>query len=250
MEEWLIPWHERSRSGPIHDNFLWRSDNLYVMDNHRLALWCWWQHLDRESIGWDFVHIDQHEDALWQIEQPWKEYYEPSHKSNLDSFRKAKYPGTGDLMTNLYRWDVITSALLSMDGNKINKWIFATPTDEKNPLRVQGKQSIPPCELPALLDSMAKSDSRNPPIIIDIDLDYFTHFDSDGMIGGIPSTQYLQEINRALIQGLVNKRFGIITVALSPETTGSWELAEKLCWELLKDIPGIGGLRAGAPKYS
>ena len=60
---WLLPWKERGASGALKDNFLWRSERLYVMDNHRLALWCWFQHIE-EWHNWTYVHIDRHFDAL------------------------------------------------------------------------------------------------------------------------------------------------------------------------------------------
>lgn len=245
MEEWLIPWQERGRSGPVHDSFLWRSDSLYVMDNHRLALWCWWQHLDNEHMRWDFIHIDRHYDALWQKARPWLQHYDSTHKSSLDAFRQARFSKHGEEM-ELYRWDVITSALLTMHRDKIRQWIFVT-AEEGAPPAIQQMQFVRPWGLPALLRSMAKSNTENPPAIVDIDLDYFTHFDDDGSIGRVFSSQYLQEINQALIEGMANGGFGVVTIALSPSTTGSWQLAEELCWELLQGIPSVRILQAGVP---
>jgi hypothetical protein len=74
MGEWLIPWRERGYSGQVRDNLLWRLDRLYVMDNHRLALWCWWQRLP-ESERWHYLHVDCHYDALWHIFNPWIEHF-------------------------------------------------------------------------------------------------------------------------------------------------------------------------------
>ena len=44
-EEWLVPFKGRNTSGIYEQNFLWRDGAVYVMDNHRAALWCWIQHL-------------------------------------------------------------------------------------------------------------------------------------------------------------------------------------------------------------
>lgn len=44
--EWLVPFKGRCYSGHYEQNFLWRHGNVYVMDNHRTALWCWLQHVD------------------------------------------------------------------------------------------------------------------------------------------------------------------------------------------------------------
>jgi hypothetical protein len=41
--EWIVPFKRRNYSGATHQNFLCRHGNVFVMDNHRAALWCWLQ---------------------------------------------------------------------------------------------------------------------------------------------------------------------------------------------------------------
>ena len=248
MGQWLIEWKDRGCSGPVQDNFLWRSDRLYVMDNHRLALWCWWQHLDDHPRGWNYLHIDRHYDARWQREpaRPWSRFYSPSHKSDLSSFRQAKFSDKGVEM-NLYRWDAITSALWVLDkDDRIRSWAFATAGEGDAP-RVPNPEDINPWDLPARLRWMAKPSEEELSSIIDIDIDYFTYSRDDGLSGQVLSDQYLRELGSALSEGLANNRFGVVTVALSPSTTGSWQLAEELCWALLEGCPSLPELRAGAP---
>jgi hypothetical protein len=245
MGEWLIPWKERGRSGPVKDSFLWHSDRLYVMDNHRLALWCWWQHLDNDRRGWNFFHVDRHYDALWQRARPWLDYHNPNHRLDLNSFRQAKFSEQGEEL-NLYRWDVIISALLTLDGKKIHRWVFATAGLGESP-PISNLEFINPWNLPAQLRWMATPNGEELPSIIDIDLDYFTYFDDNGFFGRVFSDQYLRELSSTLGEGLTNKRFGVVTVALSPTTTGSWQLAEELCWALLESHPDLPELREGAP---
>ncbi|MFH0870951.1 MAG: hypothetical protein V1878_00445 [bacterium] len=215
------------------------------MDNHRLALWCWWQHLDNDPRGWNFLHIDRHYDALWQRARPWLKHHNPSHRSDLSSFRQAKFSEQGEEL-ELYRWDVITSALLALDGDKIHNWAFATAA-EGEPPPIPDLQTIDPWNLPARLRWMAKPSEEDLSSIIDIDIDYFTHLDDDGLFGGVFSDQYLRELGSALGEGLTNDSFGVVTVALSPSITGSWQLAEELCWALLEGYPSLPELRAGAP---
>lgn len=245
MGNWLIPWNERGRSGPIHDSFLWCSDRMYVMDNHRLAPWCWWQHLDNEPQGWNFLHIDRHYDALWQTACPWQDHYDQSHRSDLDAYRLARFTD-GDTEFELYRWDNITSTLLVLDGERIHSWGFAT-AGKGEPLHVPNSQTIDPWNLPAYLRWAAEPNEQAHPFIIDMDLDFFTHCDADGHKGQVFSDQYLHELGSALVAGLTNKTIGVVTVALSPSTTGSWELAEELCWTLLDEYPDIRELRMSAP---
>lgn len=39
--------------------FLWKTDNVYVMDNHLAAAWYWMQECKADS-RYNFLHIDRH----------------------------------------------------------------------------------------------------------------------------------------------------------------------------------------------
>ena len=59
---WIIPFKGRYAEDSTKDiSFLWKFNNIYIMDNHRLALWCQLQHFD-ESRKYDIHHIDAHYD--------------------------------------------------------------------------------------------------------------------------------------------------------------------------------------------
>lgn len=246
MGTWHIPWRERGRSGPVHDSFLWQDDRLYVMDNHRLALWCWWQHLD-ESPRWSFHHIDRHFDALWQIYNPWPEHFRPEHRTDLDAFRRATFE-TGDGPFELYRWDAITSALWSLHRNVLTDVSFATANEGDAP-PMERAQHIDPWRLLAHLDFLADADEPGSvPRIIDVDLDYFARHDLNGAFGQVFSDEYLEQFGASLRRGYESGRFGVITVALSPTTTGSWPLAERLLGKVLASFPEAREILQAAPK--
>jgi len=57
--EWLVDFKGRKSSGVYNQNFLWRSGSVYVMDNHRAAMWCWLQHVDPNHPH-AILHIDRH----------------------------------------------------------------------------------------------------------------------------------------------------------------------------------------------
>ena len=86
---WLIEPFERGHSGTFDCNLLWQSENVYVMDNHRLALWCWMQHIEEEQ--YDIVHIDEHYDCLSFCHDSWsKEYPKNLKELSLDAY--MSYP--------------------------------------------------------------------------------------------------------------------------------------------------------------
>ncbi|MCX6026884.1 MAG: hypothetical protein NTY23_11605 [Chloroflexi bacterium] len=245
MIEWLLPWTERGRSGALHDSFLWRAGKLYVMDNHRLALWCWWQHLSAAQL-WTFVHIDRHYDSAWESCNPWLQHHQPVHRADLTEFRDATWP-TRNGTEKLYRWDTICSALRSLDNDKIEDWIFATADEGDMPAILRARH-LKPWAVPACLRFLADPEEMVKDCIIDIDMDYFAHKDLDGPFGSVYSDNYLRELGSALALGIQNGRFGVVTIALSPTTTGNWQLAEALCETLLWAFPEAGQLWEGAPK--
>ena len=53
-------WSDRSHSTV---NFLWNENNVYVMDNHLAAGWCWLQ-ICSSNEAYNFLHIDQHSDDV------------------------------------------------------------------------------------------------------------------------------------------------------------------------------------------
>jgi hypothetical protein len=247
MGEWLIPWRERGRSGPVNDNLLWHHDRLYIMDNHRLALWCWWQRL-AESIHWHYLHIDRHYDSLWQTFAPWPEHTRPTHRENLSEFRAATVNlRDGGDPSELYRWDTITSALWSLHREQLAEVSLATANEGDVPAIPQARH-VDPWGLPAHVSHLAeRGDEPDYPRVVDVDVDYFSRRDVGGTFGPVFSDDYVAEVGRALRRGLDTGRFGVVTIALSPETTGSWTLAERLLSVLLASFPEYGEFVAGAP---
>ena len=64
---------------------------------------------------------------------------------------------------------------------------------------------------------------------------------------GVFSPDYVRGIDRSILAGLKSGRLGVVTIALSPETTGSWELAEQQLAHLLEPFPEYDEFRAGSP---
>jgi hypothetical protein len=57
--EWPVDFRGRNRSGPYNQNFLWRRDSVYVMDNHRAAFWCWLQRIDPRKFLYETAIDDK-----------------------------------------------------------------------------------------------------------------------------------------------------------------------------------------------
>ena len=50
------------------------------------------------------------------------------------------------------------------------------------------------------------------------------------------SETYIEDVFKAIKQGIGNKRFAVVTVCLSPECCGGWEPAEQLCAKLFDTL--------------
>ena len=69
--EFLLPFAGRNHSGATNQNLLCKAGNVYIMDNHRAAMWCWLQEVPEDGVVGLF-HIDEHYDTLYSRIDEWK----------------------------------------------------------------------------------------------------------------------------------------------------------------------------------
>jgi len=215
--EWIVPFAGRGCSLGTTQNFLWRSGNLYIMDNHRAAAWCWSRHFHaqhRRSV----IHIDAHYDAASS--------YIPSGPLVLEDLSFEEYRNlydNRDSAVKLFRWDNYLSVYERLYSSLVDEWIFAThkigaaPTFSVN--------EIQPDNLLRQLSQIGVA-GRN--WIINLDLDFFQSSTGE---------RFPQQQRRPLLSAIHSLSLQaarcVITIALSPECCGSWESAENLCAEVV-----------------
>lgn len=86
MGKFIINPHMPPEPRVFDNTFLWEESNIYVMANHRLALWCWLQCKDVFNGKHALIHIDEHIDA-----RRWEGDGEPEClKEILPVFNKLK----------------------------------------------------------------------------------------------------------------------------------------------------------------
>jgi hypothetical protein len=93
----LIPFKDINLSGTFDANFLWNSNQIYIMDNHRCAAWCWALHISNQN-KFGLIHIDAHYDWTPQDSRHGGAFTLPS--SSLQSMSIEKY-----LSSHYIRWD-------------------------------------------------------------------------------------------------------------------------------------------------
>jgi hypothetical protein len=169
--EWIVPFKGRNSSGAYNQNFLWKTENIYAMDNHRAALWCWMQHvnpLDTHSI----FHIDRHYDTLQSNMKTWLRRFPRKWNISVEQYLDLSYQFDDDETRDhlLFRFDNYLSLYLHKFKQSISTCYFATHHDRDKP-NFKGGFEPPPWDVPENLDYWI--DDKRQPWILNIDLDYF-----------------------------------------------------------------------------
>ena len=212
-------------SGTHSLNFLWQDRNIYVMDNHLAAGWCWLNSLNPNE-QYNFFHVDQHQDLCGGL----------ATQDVLDKI-KGQYPFGIDRYCNftfergistpqypynkVFSWDNYIKQLQYMFPHWFSDCYFACPEIvEDNP---------PYTQLPLHITYNASNLEIYTNIqywvcrwskrkgIFNLDLDYF--FDKEGM--RLYTDEYIKAFARNLYSALEN--IAVLTIAMSPECCGGWD---------------------------
>lgn len=212
-ERWLIPFKGRLSSGPEFCNLLFQSDKIFIMDNHRLALWAWLKTLNFDSCTqYNFFHIDAHYDcdpAISDLPLP--------DIKNLGLEQYMNYP-SAKTHSALFRWDNYVPVLLNHYKKNLNITYCAT---HNLGIKAQFDHEFQPWDLLKYLENRF-FDHKN--WIINLDLDYF--FAREFKETPLFHPTYMKKIFKALKTAHDDGLIDVMTVALSPECCGGWEQAE------------------------
>lgn len=214
----LIPLVERGESTVSRDNVLWREGNIFVMDNHRLALWCWFQELEKDK-RYNLIHIDAHPDLS---ESALNFFDQDLWTIGLDEYRTTWQQ---DVNLPLFRWDNYLEVILKNYPEMIGVTLSATHqlgstkslSDEIKPFELvrrcseifSGKKYINEFEW-----------------IFNLDLDYFFSAQPEKL--ELFSDEYVASLAKSIRLGLESGMIKVLTISLSPECCGSWEKAEEM----------------------
>lgn len=221
---WLVPLTQKGSSGAYNLNFLIQDDNVYISDNHRVALWCWMQHLKPDS-NIALFHIDRHYDTLPLDAPNTRAFPGVFNLKSLQYYLDLKSP-VGREKTPLIRWDNYLSFFISDDALRdyVECIYLATHKDGTPPKKTHHHnfKDIQPYELLEELDSAIDNHKK---IIVNIDLDYFFTGDHDNYLRFIDDS-FIKELFKIVKTGIDKKKIACLTICLSPEccgdSKGSW----------------------------
>lgn len=214
----LIPLINRGESASSSDNVLWNQGNVYVMDNHRLALWCWFQKMKKDS-RYNLLHIDAHPDMS---DSALKYFRHDLWKMPLQEYRETLQP---DINTPLFRWDNYIEVFLQKYPELVGLTVSATHHLGSNK---ELSREIKPYDLVKYTQNTFSEVSfvNDLSWIVNLDLDYFYSAAPEKM--ELFSDEYIEGLSNAIQKGLSNGMISVLTISLSPECCGSWEKAEKM----------------------
>lgn len=214
----LIPLQERGDSASSNDNVLWNEGKVFVMDNHRLALWCWFQKMQKGK-RYNLFHVDAHPDMS---ESALNYFNHDLWKISLNEYRNSWQK---DINMPLFRWDNYIEIFLKKYPEQVGKTISATHH------LGSGKELSEEVKAYDLLKNFhgifsGEKFVNDLPWILNLDLDYFFSAAPEKVL--LFSEDYIVSLARAIELGLQNGIIEIFTISLSPECCGSWEKSEML----------------------
>jgi hypothetical protein len=232
--EWIIPFRGRGHSGIFDINFLWRCGRVYVMDNHRAAMWCWLRHIDPIKPH-SLLHIDRHFDTGAARLAQWLAHLPQSLSIlTIDQYLDCSWDAMSDgNKSPVINWGNYLSLYLARYGEGVKRAIFATHRDgdEPNHDSVQHGETW---ELPENVSYWL--DETGPrPWILNFDVDYCFWNDPEAP-GEMFSDDYLQRVFRPLGERIENGTIGVATIALTPveDLTGGWGPSENVAARVLR----------------
>jgi hypothetical protein len=218
MNKFLIPLKKRGESASSQDNFLWRDGNIFVMDNHRLALWCWFQQM-KKGQRYNLFHIDAHPDMS---ESALKHF-----NHDLWSLSLEEYCSTWqtDINMPLFRWDNYIEIFLRKYPAQVGHTISATHHLGSDKILAE---DVRPYDLAKRMNEIFSGEKfvNELPWIVNLDLDYFFSAAPEKL--ELFSEEYLHSLADSIKLGLSSQMIEVLSISLSPECCGSWKKAERM----------------------
>lgn len=216
-------------------NELYNNGNIYVMDNHMAASWCWSQKIDFNK-QYNFFHIDRHYDLLNGNVKFWvnklREQNFDFENSTIEEYSKAGYEDTHTKQkVKIFRYDNYITIFNKYFPNLLKEKKFATHKDGTVPVDWD-MYEIPFYHLHTNLAYWINE--TNEKWILNIDLDYFFCDDDEGNRYQVLTDDYIKSIGAEISRCIDN--IEVITIALSPTFCGGLENSKRVAILLLNSL--------------
>lgn len=223
-------------SGSDNLNILYKEKNVYIMDNHLAAIWCWYQALDL-SHKYSLLHIDQHYDlGINQIKEG--KALIKKNKLNISTISATELTGykvynkhINPPLTQLFLWDNYINLFRLLNPKVIDETIFATQQQGSFNYKKKGSLQVENWDLQNGLSYLiSKKHNGSKKWIVNLDIDYFfANYYCDGdcvdgeeeFIFQYLTDDFIRIICREIRKEL-NNVIAVLTISMSPECCGGW----------------------------
>lgn len=215
--------------------FLWKTNNVYVMDNHLAAAWCWMQEYNADS-RYHFLHIDRHNDL--GTNTPFDVYRHIKHNQHLsiDEYTELYWiPEGGKSQQKAFSWDNYITQCLYLFPQWFQEAAFSTRTflgrNEREKFLGAEIHGLSATELLNYIDNNIYGEEdikqlnemigkKSTKWIINLDLDYFYESNGDGFFQ-LLTDDYISILAYKLKN--IRDQIHVLTIALSPECCRNWD---------------------------
>lgn len=215
----LIPYAGRRYSHAFVQNLLWADENVYVMDNHRAAAWCWAQVID-PAEDFAIFHIDRHTDLLQSNLDHWCAIAPRIETQSIESYLALEYQLDQTHRSPLFRWDNYMPIFIRQRERHLRAFDFIWHNVGDRPWFNEKSREKHAYDAPGNLSYWL---SQGIPWIVNLDLDFFfTHLGNDVFIQ-MYSDDYISKVADELKKAHASGRIKCLTIAISPEMCGGWD---------------------------
>lgn len=243
--------YKNSKSESSNLNILYQENNVFVMDNHLAAAWCWFHMLEREKI-YNFCHIDQHDDLANDNHELFKELFSNKKIISINDYTSLvakQAPGVVTPPSKIIRWDNYILHAKAIRPNWFAKEIYVCHqfvSGERCSLTNEQKyeesfdiyegvvnipihpQNINCYDLNRSLEECLNNDDQGF-WILNLDIDYF--FNSRRLMF---SSEYINSVCDQIKKA--KEKIAVITIALSPECCGGWDNSIKVYNQIAEQL--------------
>ena len=222
--DYILPFKGRGSSSWDSINFVCRHEDVYIMDNHRAALWCWQQHLapdEKHSI----VHIDQHYDTRACGADVLDGRYHEIRDMSLQEYLNRPHSSRANTIV-AFDWDTYLSIHLKFQAQNISHlWLATWKQGAVGNWPPPPATELDPRSIPGTLPNSPPTER----MIINIDIDIQTMLDrnrTQEYTEALPDSK-LAEIGDWVASMRASGRIAATTIALSPPCARGWEKSEE-----------------------
>jgi len=207
-------------------NFLYKENNIYIMDNHLAAGWSWLNEINPTNSHY-FLHIDRHYDLLDSPTSVKKEIIDNEvdlKNLTFQQYLDLRQTGNNGDTWPLFRWDNYIINLQLVYPDLYDETFFATFKDgNTNEEFVKNEMDF--LEMANGLEYLIKEAKTDKGWIINLDIDYFFNHVNDNRIQ-IFSDDFIVHLSKSLKKILNDVK--VLTICLSPECCGGWNNALRI----------------------